>query len=915
MVRFRNRKALFVPMFLLLTAFLAVAQEMPSQDLGVTGLLQALAKLKTTGRLLHSTAHPDDDDGAMLVYESRGQGATTLMLTLNRGEGGQNKVGSELFDELGILRTLELLEAGRYYGNQQRFTRVVDFGFSKNSAETFQQWGGHDTALRDMVRVIRQFRPDVIVSRFAGDPRDGHGNHQASGILSREAFHAAADPARFPEQIQEGLLPWQVKKLYIGNLRGHEKEFTTQIDVGAYDPILGMSYWQYSLEGLQHQASQGVGAWSVPSGPSLRGYKLVDSTLPPPKGVEKSFFDGIDTSIPGLASRIGDEESKVPFLRSALLAIEKSVDAAGSAFDPHEPSRCAPALLDGLAQVREVLNKVQASSLSAAAKGALVPNLETKVQQFEHAANLALGTELVASVDPPQEKNKSPQPFFRQEETFLTAVPGQTFTLTAEFYNRGAQELVPQDISLDLPRGWKSERLKADMKPLSSNQSASAQFRVTVPQDPQYTRPYWSRKDTSQSVYDIIDPQYATLALPPWPVKVRATYAIRPLSATGGAEPAAAVPQVGSMETVVQVKYVDPVNGQMQRPLAVAPPLSVDVEPPVQVVSTKAGSAIDLAVNVRNNVNGAARATVHLQAPQGWKITPGSQGVTFQAESELKTLNFHLQPLQLREKRYELNASAEYQGQIYDQGFETIGRRDIGYFYYYRPARQVISAVDVNTQSSLRVGYIMGAGDDIPAVLGQIGIPVTMLTPDQIAHGDLGQFDTIIVGIRAYDVRSDIREHNSRLLDYVRNGGTLLVQYNQGIREFNQGHYAPYAVTASNERVTEEDAPVKILDPQSSIFNFPNQITAQDFQGWVQERGLYFMKDWDQHYLPLTASSDQKEQPLKGGLLMAKYGKGTYIYTGYAFFRQLPAGVPGAIRLFVNLLSAGHTSAAKVAAR
>ena len=907
MIRLWYRKTLFAPIVLLLAVSLSAAQEMPSEDLGVSGLLQSLTELKTTGRLLHSTAHPDDDDGSMLVYESRGQGNTTLMLTLNRGEGGQNKVGSELFDELGILRTLELLEAGRYYGNQQRFTRVVDFGFSKNSAETFQQWGGHDTALRDMVRVIRQFRPDVIISRFAGDPRDGHGNHQAAGILSREAFHAAADPGRFPELMQEGLLPWQVKKLYIGNLRGgHEKEFTTQLDAGAYDPVLGMSYWQYSLEGLQHQASQGVGAWSVPSGPSLRGYKLVESTLPPPKGLEKSFFDGIDTSIPGLASRVGDEQGKVPFLRPALVSIAQSVDTATDAFEPHDPSRCAPALLNGLAQVRDVLTKVRASSLSAAAKAALVPHLETKVRQFEKAANLALGTQLTAAVD--SAEDPSPSPFFRQEQTFLTAVPGQTFTITAKLYNRGGQSLVLQDISLELPQGWKSERLKAEMKPLGSNETASAQFRITVPQNPQYTRPYWTRKDTSQSVYDILDPEYATLALPPWPVRVRASYALAPLSATGNASPA--VPETGSIEAVAQVKYVDPVDGQMDRPLAVGPPLSVEVEPPVQVVSTQIRSAIDLAVNVRNNVDGAAKATVRLEAPTGWKIEPASQNVDFKSESELKTLSFRLQPLQLQEKRYELNASADYQGRSYKEGVETIGRPDIGYFYYYRPAQQVISAVDVNTQSRLRVGYIMGAGDDIPAVLGEIGIPVTILTPGQLAHGDLNQFDTIIVGIRAYDVRSDIREQNSRLLNYVHNGGTLVVQYNQGTREFNAGHYAPYAVTASNERVTEEDAPVEILDPRNSIFTFPNQITARDFQGWVQERGLYFMKDWDQHFVPLTASSDAKEQPLKGGLLVASYGKGTYIYTGYAFFRQLPAGVPGAIRLFVNLLSAGHAAAA-----
>ncbi len=890
----RLRRFFVTPTFVLTVALSAPAQEIPAQDLGSSGLLQALAKLKTTARLLHSTAHPDDDDGSMLVYESRAEGATTLMLTLNRGEGGQNKIGSELFDDLGLLRTLELTEADRYYGVEQRFTRVVDFGFSKSSAETFEKWGGHEAALADMVRVSREFRPDVIVCRFVGDERDGHGNHQAAGILSREAFHAAADPSRFPEQIREGLLPWQVKKLYTGNVRGSD-DITLRLDTGAYSPVLGMSYAQFAIEGLKHQMSQGVGGWTAPPGRNFRNYKLLESVLPMPPGQEKSFFDGIDTSVPGLATRLGGEANKATFLRPALAAIERSVNEASAAFDARDPSRTAPALLAGLAQVRMLLRQVESSQLSPAAKAELTTHLETKRQQFEEAVNLALATELAVAVDSGENRSPLPQ-FFRQEQTFLYAVPGQTFTVTARFYNRSRQNIVPRQIELLLPAGWKSELLKSDLKPLAGNEGASAQFRITVPADAQYTRPYWRRDEQTQNVYQILRPEYATLPLPPWPVQARATFSL------------AGRDEEASIRSVAQVKFIDPLFGQMQRPLPVAPPVSVEMDWPVQVAPIRPQASFEVAVNVRNNASAAGSATVRLEAPQGWQVEPAAAPVEFAAEGEHKTVRFRLQPPSLREGFYSVSASAEQQGRRYAEGFRTIGRSDVGFFYSYKPARQKISAVDVALPSNLRVGYIMGAGDDIPSVLRQLGIPVTMITADQLASGDLTRFDTIVVGIRAYDVRSDIREHNQRLLDFVSRGGTLVVQYNASTGQFNAGHYTPYHASVANERVTEEEAPVEILAPQHPVLNFPNRISARDFQGWVQERGLYFMGQWDPQYTPLLASHDSGEQPLKGGLLVAPYGKGMYVFTGYAFFRQLPAGVPGAIRLFVNLLSAHRAS-------
>src|SRR5437016_191732 len=369
------------------------------QDTGAVHLYQLLTKLHTTARILHTTAHPDDEDGGMLTLEARGNGATVVLFSVTRGEGGQNKFGAESSDDLGILRTLELLQADKYYGVEQRFSHLADFGYSKTAEETFSKWHGHDLALGDLVFAIRSLRPDVLISRFSGSKRDGHGHHEASGILTREAFRVAGDPNRFPEQIKAGLLPWQARKLYSDNvprrqdLTVADEDYTLKLDTGAYSPILGMSYVQFALEGLAHQTSQGTGGARVSPGPRYTYYKLLDSTLPPKAAGEheKDFFDGMDTSLPGLAARLGAEEAKVPFLKTALLSLQKHVEDAGRLFSLQDLSTCAGPLLAGRNETIKLLEQLQGSKLSAAAQAELMPSLETKLEQFEHAANEALG--------------------------------------------------------------------------------------------------------------------------------------------------------------------------------------------------------------------------------------------------------------------------------------------------------------------------------------------------------------------------------------------------------------------------------------------------------------------------------------------------------------------------------------------
>ena len=860
-----------------------------------------LRRLHTTARLMHTVAHPDDEDGGMLTLESRGHGASVLQLTLNRGEGGQNKVGSNLLDELGIIRTLELLAADRYYGVEQRFTRVADFGFSKTPEETFQKWGGHDIALGDMVRVIRTFRPDVICTRFRGDPRDGHGHHQASGILTREAFRAAADPARFPEQIREGLQPWQVKKLYMDNVRANE-DWTIKLETSQSDPLLGETYVQFAWKGLKHQLSQGAGGWNLPEGPRYSYYQLLDwkywsrpDELTNPSGIvyhENDFFDGIDTSLPGLASRLGKDESSVPWLRTQLQAIAKTVDDATAGADKDPQSAGAP-LLQGLSLTRELITRVEAANLSGAEKADLLASLRTKEQQFEQAANLALGIQLEIGPGTPDGRPMAANFSTGEGDVLAAAITaGKPFLLRATLHNGSTAPLELSQFVLDVPDGWKYE-LFMDKAPqrIAPGDGIALTFRVTPPLDAQPTKAYFHRDDPeNDAIYKIDNPEFVTLALPPPPVSARVEYRVN------GAE--------GAIRSVARTPMHDDEGDAWSMPLAVLPPFSIEASPATQVIPAGKNPSAELSVVVRTTAD-RGNGTVHPETPRSWMIEPNAANVAFIAPGQ-QTAQFKELPDGAKESRYPVRALLSADGRDYSEGYSLVARPDLGGFFYYQPAVQRASIVEVKVTPGLKIGYIMGAGDDIPAVLRELGLDVTLLSPDDVARGDLGRFGTIVLGIRAYDTRDDVRKNNPRLLDYVRDGGTLLVQYNTSPSDFNAGHYTPYPAELSRQRVTVEEAPVTILDPQSPVFHDPNQITERDFAGWVQERGLYFLDQWDTHYTPLLASNDPGEPPQKGGLLLAQYGKGHYIYTGYSFFRQLPFGVPGAIRLYVNLLSVGH---------
>jgi LmbE family N-acetylglucosaminyl deacetylase len=874
------------------------------QDTSVLGLKQELLRLQTTARLMQVVAHPDDEDGGMLTLESRGHGVATLLMTLTHGEGGQNKLGSNLFDELGVLRTLELTASDRYYGVEQRFSHVADFGYSKNPEETFEKWHGHDIALGDIVRVIRTFHPDVLIARFSGTERDGHGHHQASAILTKEAFRVAADPKRFPEQIAAGLEPWQPKKLYIGNVCGFgamtcpAENYTVKLNTGVVNPTLGMSYVRFAMEGLRHQLSQGAGGWTVEPGDRFTYYKLVDSVLSlttDKDGHEKDFFDGIDTSLPGLALRLGDEEKKIPQLRPALVEIANELKqaAAESGTNPDNTLRPLLAALESLSHLAG-----EGSDQSASARKDLLIRLQEKEEQIKAALNLALNVSLEAMALIPD--NASPN-----QQSTLAISPGQRSAVHVRFHNGSRHPLLIKNIILDGITPAVVKKLDRVLQPGSDYET---NFQFQLPSGFPVPRPALHRNDPERdSVYTVDEPQYANLPFPPPPFRVVAHYDVPDLASPAHRDPAvqtyATFPE---MSTPVVVPFTDEKGHIQNRPLNVTPVYSVMLEPGEQIIRIDNGAATMVKVGVSCNLTGAPSGNLRLDVPVGWRVQPTELAVQFSKRGDKQDFEFKVFPSSLKEGEAQIHAVLTSAGKTYTEGYSLVTREDLESTYYYQPAIQRVSIVDVKIPKDLRIGYIMGAGDDIPTVLKQIGLDVTVVPAEKLANEDLSRYGTIVLGIRAYDTQKDVGANNKKLLDYVAAGGTLIAQYDTGVSDFNNGHLTPYPAQLSRARVSVEEAPVEILAPDDPVFHYPNQITPRDFDGWVQERGLYFMNQWDSNFKPLLSCHDPGEQPQKGGLLKAQHGKGVYIYNAYAFFRQLPAGVPGAIRLYVNLLAAGH---------
>jgi LmbE family N-acetylglucosaminyl deacetylase len=856
---------------------------------GSPAVWQSLKKLQTRASLIMVTAHPDDEDGGMLAYESRGRGTRAALLTLNRGEGGANVMSADYFDALGLVRTMELLSAGRYYGVDQYWTRVVDYGFSKTKAESISRWT-HDRVLGDVVRVVRMVRPLVVTSVFVGGPSDGHGNHQTAGAMAQEAFKAAGDPNMFPEQIRAGLRPWAPLKDYArapgGRRGGDALSVNVTVPQGDYDSVLGRSYVQISREGLGFQKTQNGGP-SIPRPGQLTSiYHRYASNIPAAEK-EESFFDGIDTSLMGIATLVRGGDSA--FLLQGLEAINRSVQDAVAKFSSTHPEQVAPSLATALTRTLQLLEAVEKSSLSADAKYDILHELEIKRVQCNQALAEALGLSISAAVAPLEEPDPRATAFTMGDpETMRIAIPGQTFGVRVHAVSQAPVKL---DRLIVEPyrqkQTWRVTPQGAPSGDVVPNKPAEARFSVTVPNDPAFTRPYFSRPDIQQSYYDIQDETLVNEPLPAYPLAAWADF-------TYDGAPIRVGQYVQTMKRVTGL-------GSVYEPLAVGPAIGVTISPRAGIVPLDAKS-FPVAVVVHSNVKGPATGSVRLDVPSGWSVSPTTGQFTAKADGEDQALTFTVKPTSLAERTYQITAVADYGGRQYREGYDVTGYPGVQPYFLYRASTYKTSGVDVRIASDLKVGYIMGTGDEVPAALEHLGVHVTSLSPSDVASGDLGRYDIILLGVRTYAARDELRAANNRLLDYVKNGGVVIVQYNTPEFDHNYGPY-PYTMGRNPEEVTDEGSKVNILNPSHPVFNWPNRITEKDFTGWVEERGSKWMRSWDPQYEALLETHDEGQEPQKGGLLYAKYDKGIYIYNAYAFYRQLPEGVPGAYRIFANLLS------------
>jgi len=811
---------------------------------GTPEISLALDRLTVLGSVLMIAAHPDDENTAALAYWARGRKLQTAYLSATRGEGGQNLIGSEQGDMLGVIRTQELLGARRVDGAEQFFTRAIDFGFSKTPQETIAKWG-HDETLSDMVWVIRRYQPDVIVLRFSGTPKDGHGQHQASAILGKEAYFAAADPKRFPEQLHY-VKPWAAKRLMFNTFNftpEMEKEAAAmpnriEFDTGEFNPILGKSYAEIAGISRDEHRSQAMGS------PERRGASKNTLVTIAGDPARKDLLDGVDITwnrLPG-GAKAGE-----------LLT------QAAAKFTPAHPERVVPLLLEARPLVQSL---VAGRNLWA----------ERKLRDLDETIALCSGLWVDAEADK------------------FNATPGGKLTVTLHAIKRspfpiGAVRAVVASRTADVAASLTGNKLEA--KPVE----------LTIPADAAYSEPFWLAQKPQGSRYRIDNPML--IGRPDTVPAMTAEFTVN----AGGTEL--------HLTRLVCFRYVDRLRGELTRPLTIVPPVAVDLPNPVLVFTNK--DSRPLVVQVKSNT-GAAKGDVHLETDAGWRVEPASRSFDLKLTGEQQELTFTVTPVDFGSENGA--PSAHFRAWATVGGAEVRTGVHVIAYSHIEPQTLMIPSAGLLRKAPLqvlakRVGYVMGAGDEVPEALRQMGCEVSLLTRDDLASGDLSRFDAIVAGVRAYNVRPDLTANQGRVLDYVRGGGTLVVQYNVvEDRRFNPradpalDRLGPYPFKLGRGRVTVEEAPMEFMSMKSPLLRAPNAITAQDFEGWVQERGLYFASEWDPRYETVLSTHDPNEKGLPGGTLFTRYGKGAYVFSSYSWFRQLPAGVPGAYRLFANFLSA-----------
>jgi LmbE family N-acetylglucosaminyl deacetylase len=818
-----------------------------------------LRKLGVVGSVLYVAAHPDDENTNLLAYLANEALVRTAYLSLTRGDGGQNLIGPEQGADLGVIRTQELLAARRVDGAEQFFTRARDFGYSKNPEETLRIWG-KDAVLADVVWVIRRFRPDIIITRFSPEQSDTHGHHTASARLAVEAFQAAADPNFHPEQLSADVVPWQATRILWNRSSWSIKpdddmsDFMT-LDVDAYNPLLGLSYGEMAADSRSMHKSQGFGV-ARSRQPIIEYFKSIDEENPPPKSAY-GVLTGIDFSWGRL---------------KGTTAVKRLVERAQREFVAAAPYKLLPTLY----QLDKALDDIPDATWRAKKKGEVRDLILACAGLFAEAT----------AAD-------------------YHVVRGNTVEVTATAINRSPAKLTLRELHVlgaalvekpEAPPGTEAGKPAAAAVVPVAKALASAEVKrlVRVPNDLPLTTPYWLALRPEAGLFQVQDP--AMIGLPEAEAPLRVEFVFD--SGERNGHPL-------TVTRPVTFKWTDPVAGELYRPVEVTPLVSLRPQAAVQVFPN--GEARTLTVRLVAAAPAVA-GTVRPEVPAGWTATPAAAPFTLAAQGDQTELAFLVQPPAGRHNTQTgtLRLVAEVGGTRFSQGASHIEHAHIPVQTLLSPAEVRLVSFAIERRGN-KIGYIPGPGDEVPASLRQVGYQVTMVSDDVLANGGsatLTGFDAVVIGVRAFNTSEKLRASHPALMAYVQSGGTLLVQYNTNNRLAPlTTPIGPYPFDIGRERVTDEEAAVLFSTPDHHVLYVPNKIDEHDFDGWVQERGLYFASTWDAHYQTLLSMSDPGERALTGGVLWARYGKGTFVYTGLSFFRQLPAGVPGAFRLFANLLT------------
>ncbi|MDI9882110.1 PIG-L family deacetylase [Flectobacillus longus] len=817
-------------------SFGATAQAIKPMPTGE--MILNLKKLNVLGSAMYIAAHPDDENTIMLSWLAKERKVRTSYLSITRGDGGQNLIGPEQAELMGLIRTQELLAARSIDGPEQYFTRANDFGFSKTTEETLQIWG-KDAVLGDVVWRIRNLRPDVIICRFPPDARAGHGNHSASAALAEEAFAAAADPTKFTEQLKF-VKPWQAKRIVWNTFnfgtvaqtqKPAEKDFI-QVDIGVYNPLLGKSYNEIAAESRSQHKSQGFG---VPRGRGARPEYLVHKAG---EKATKDAFDGVDITW----SRVKGSEG-----------IQDLINEAVSKFNPEKPETIVPILVKAYQKVEGIQDEYW------------------KTQKRKEIESLIVACSGL---------------YFEANPNEFSAVRGEKVNVALSYIKRSDANVSLKKVHLT---GFEKDTTLTQS--LGNNELNRITFPVTIPANQPLTQPYWlAEKKMGKGMYRVDDASIIGLPEKPADLQAELTFTIEGKDFT--------------FKTPVIYKYTDEVRGELYRTYEIRPEVTANIADKVYVFADNQPKEVEVTLKANK---ADARGSVALEVPKGWKVDPTTTIFQFSNKYQEQKVVFKVSPADITHagaSEATFRAVVTTPSGTSDKGLLTVAYDHIPPQTLFPVAEAKIVKLDIKKKGN-NIGYIMGAGDEVASALRQIGYKVTMLGEKELDE-DLSKYDAIVVGVRAYNTEPRLKFYQKKLMEYVQNGGNMVVQYqvNNNLQKVDGG-LGPYDFKLSRDRVTVEEAEIRFLKPEHPILNVPNEITAKDFDGWIQERGLYFSNEWDGKYETIISSNDPNEKPADGGLLYAKYGKGNYIFTGYAFFRQLPAGVSGAYRLFANLISVG----------